>query len=83
MAKNLFKSDKKLASPTTPQKSKVNSDEEKWRVESAMSTLERAEEHKKDPDLMRKVQAAAQERAKNLSKIRVETPSITMTKKVK
>ena len=76
------KSDKKEASPMTSQKSKVDSDEEKWRVESAMSTLERAEEHKADPDLMRKVHERAQERAHTLNKmmgaVKVEKAPKTM-----
>lgn len=41
----------------------------KWEVESAMSTLQRAEEIKKDKSLMTAVQKEAKKQAQNLMKL--------------
>lgn len=42
--------------------------ERRWRAESALETLTRAEEHKKDKALMKDVKAIAKERRDNASK---------------
>ena len=52
----------------TPQVAKSN-DDMKWRAQDAMRDLERAEQHKRDPELMKHVKAAAKEKMDSLKKI--------------
>jgi hypothetical protein len=52
---------------TDSPKATIGADERKWRVEDAMRTLMRAEEHKKDKGLMRDVGKMAKEQAQKLS----------------
>ena len=47
-------------------KNPTKSEMRKWEVESAMSTLQRAEEIKKNASLMRDVKSAAKKQAANL-----------------
>ena len=47
---------------------KVN-DDIKWRAQDAMRDLERAEQHKRDPELMKHVKKAAKEKMDSLKKI--------------
>ncbi len=65
----------------------------KWEVESAMSTLQRAEEIRKDASLMRDVKSAAKKQAAQLMKLggpvkktvtrKRATPKKTITRKRK
>ena len=43
--------------------------ERKWRAESALQDIERAEKHRSDKSLMKDVKACAKERMKTMSKI--------------
>lgn len=43
--------------------------DDKWRVSSALDTLERAEEYRRDPGLMRKVKAMATDKREKLARI--------------
>ena len=43
--------------------------ERRWAAESALSTLTRAAEHKKNPTLMRDVKALAREQVRTLSSV--------------
>lgn len=52
-------------------------DDDKWRVEDAMRTIHRAEEHKKDKDLMRKVSDHARSVA-DACEVKVEKAPRTM-----
>ena len=46
-----------------------SSDDMKWRAQDAMRDLERAEQHKRDPELMKHVKVAAKEKMDSLKKI--------------
>jgi hypothetical protein len=50
-------------------KNPTKSEMRKWEVESAMSTLQRAEEIKKNASLMRDVKSAAKKQAAQLMKL--------------
>jgi hypothetical protein len=53
----------------TVKPSEPSKDEMKWRAEDAMRDLEKAEKHKRDPELMKHVKAAAKEKMDSLKKI--------------
>lgn len=50
----------------------MRKEEEQWRVESDLSTLQRAEEIEKDPKRMAKVKAMAKEKLMELASIASE-----------
>jgi hypothetical protein len=56
----------KKATGTAPQMSGMD---RKWQVEEALRTLQRAEEVKQDPKMMRDVQQLARDQRKALDKI--------------
>jgi rRNA maturation endonuclease Nob1 len=51
----------------------VKDEERRWKAESALSDMERAEKHKSDPKLMKDVEAMRQKRMADLSRIKCET----------
>lgn len=54
-------------------------DEDKWRVESAYGDLQRAEKHKRDSGLMRKVRSHANDQAKaalRIAKLEKRNPRV-------
>lgn len=54
--------------------------EEKWAIEGAMDTLQRAEAIKSDPAMMKKVKVAAAKKQKELAKIAGTPPRKTAAK---
>lgn len=69
----------KLDKSQSPMKTRVSDDEKRWRAESALSDLERAEKHRSDPELMRDVDDMRREKMANLSKINVKVESAPKT----
>lgn len=64
----------KKSEPTPAGKVKEDLDDErKWKAESALETLARAEEHKRDKDLMRDVKSVRDRKVRDLANVTVET----------
>lgn len=55
--------------------------DQEWRAKDALSTMMRAEEHKRDPDLMREVEKHRKQRMKELASIEVAVSPKTMKRK--
>lgn len=69
----------KLEKSQSSMKARVKDDEARWRAESALGDMERAEKHKEDPDLMRDVDELRQEKMRSLSKINIKVESAPKT----
>lgn len=62
----------KEPSPKAKEKADL-ADERKWKAESALDTLTRAEEHKQDKALMRDVESVRSDKMRALANVKCET----------
>lgn len=69
------------AQPNPPKYETDKDDERKWKAEDALRALERAEEVRGNPSLMRDVEACRQDKMRKLSSIKVEVGPKTIKMK--